>query len=190
MEADHDNGSVHSLSEPSGVGHPDSESTGNLQDDDELNDEGSTNWKETVSVNMDEDQEEQNHEESHEGQQEGSEKQEENEEQEAEAEEKGEEEEEAGGRSSSTYDISADGPTSTDSVYKFIEPDRDEEFNRDIELLNQQLVNLQHEICLERKLRKVKQVKRFKFNKKLIQEAVSDAKILYLPGNFLEPIVG
>lgn len=81
-------------------------------------------------------------------------------------------------------------PKTVESLYKLIEPNREEEFNNQIEQINKQIVHTQHEICLEHKERKMLRVRTFEFEKNLITGAVSEAGILYLPGNFLYPIIG
>lgn len=107
-----------------------------------------------------------------------------------------EEQEESGEVSGSGSEFSIGGggplrnPKTVESVYDLIEPGREDEFNTQIEHLNRQIASIQHEICLEHKQRQALKNKKFQFEKNIILEAVSEAGILYLPGNFLHPIIG
>lgn len=81
-------------------------------------------------------------------------------------------------------------PKTVESLYDLIEPGREDEFNTQVEHLNRQIATIQHDICLEHKQRQALKKKKFQFEKNIILEAVSEAGILYLPGNFLYPIIG
>lgn len=71
-----------------------------------------------------------------------------------------------------------------------LDPDREEEFNKEIELLNQQLGFTQHKLCEDYKEQKELRSRRYEFTKEDVLDALSIDGILYLPGNFLEPIKG
>jgi len=81
-------------------------------------------------------------------------------------------------------------PKSVESLYQLIEPERENEFNTQVEELNKQIADIQNEMCESHKKRQLAKVRRFILDQETIQESITELGILYFPGNFLEPIIG
>ncbi|ODN02412.1 Leucine-rich repeat-containing protein 34 [Orchesella cincta] len=108
------------------------------------------------------------------------------------------EEEEELDEDSNSREIDGDGegegplkyPQSVESLYQLIEPERENEFNTQIEQLNSQMADIQNEICTGHKKRQLAKVRYFILDKETVQESITELGVLYFPGNFMEPIIG
>ncbi|CAL8110532.1 unnamed protein product [Orchesella dallaii] len=81
-------------------------------------------------------------------------------------------------------------PQSVESLYQLIEPERENEFNVQVEQLNKQMADIQAEMCATHKKREVSKVRNFILDKETVQGSITENGVLYFPGNFLEPIIG